>query len=176
MRRFLVPALLVAAVLVGLVAVYRAPGTGAQDATPAMASHPIVGTWLVKDLDDPSSPPFQNSFTADGVIVQADPQNGTSLGVWRPTGERTVEVTFQQVAKDGIATIRGEGEVATDGQTFDATYTIEFAPTGGKATGQYGPGHVHGTRLSVEPMGTPVGPISALFAQFGGTPEATPAP
>jgi hypothetical protein len=50
-----------------------------------MANHPIVGTWLLTDQDDPSSPPFQNSFFADGVVLQVDPSQGDSLGVWKPT-------------------------------------------------------------------------------------------
>jgi hypothetical protein len=46
----------------------------------------------------------------------------------------------------------------------------------GSMSGQYGPGHAHGTLLSVEPMGGPVGPLSDLFQQSEGTPEASPTP
>jgi hypothetical protein len=154
------------AVLVGLVALSRAPGTGAQDPTPAAAGHPIVGAWLVRDVEDSSAPPFRLVFLADGVVIQVDPSAGEHVGVWSPTGPRAFALTVQQVVHGGIATIRGAGEVAADGQGFGVAYTIEFAPGGGAGTGQYGPGHIAGTRLAVEPMGTPVGPLSALKAQF----------
>jgi hypothetical protein len=160
------------ALLVGLAALGRAPGTGAQDPTPtATAGSPIVGTWLVHDVEDTTAPPFRLVFLADGVVIQVDPSAGEHVGVWTPTAPRTFALTVQQVIHDGIATIRGAGEVAADGQSFTVAYTIEFAPGGGAGTGQYGPSHIVGTRQAVEPMGTPVGPLSALKAQL-----AKPAP
>jgi hypothetical protein len=36
----------------------------------------------------------------------------------------------------------------------------------GAPTGEYGPGQVTGTRVAVEPMGTPVGSLDELFAGF----------
>jgi hypothetical protein len=165
MRR--VSALATLATLVGLVVFGRAPGIGAQAPTPAAtAGHPIVGTWMVHDVEDTTAPPFRLIFLADGVVVQVDPSAGEHVGVWRPSGPRTFALIVQQVVHNGIATIRGEGEVAADGQGFTVAYTIEFAPGGGTGTGQYGPGHIAGTRLTVEPMGTPVGPLSALKAQL----------
>lgn len=168
MRRISVLAVLAALVgLVGLVALGRAPGLGAQDGTPAtMAGHPIVGTWLGHDVEDPTAPPFQVSFLADGVVIQVDPSASDHVGVWRPTGPRAFALTIQQASAQGIATIRGVGTVAADGRSFTVAYTIALAPAGGTSTGQYGPGHITGTRLAVEPPGTPVGPLSALNAQL----------
>jgi hypothetical protein len=166
MRRLPVLAVLAVA-LVGLAAVGRGLGTAAQDGTPAaLAGHPIVGTWWVTDVEDTAAPPFRLTFLADGAVIQVDPSAGEHVGVWRPTGPRTIGLTIQQIVHDGIATIRGEGEVAADGQGFAVAYTIEFAPGGGTGTGQYGPGHIAGRRLADEPPGTPVGPLSELKAQF----------
>jgi len=172
-RRLSVLAVLAAALL-GLAAVGRGLGTAAQDGTPAaMAGHPIAGTWLGKDVEDTTSPPFQVSFLADGLVIQAEPSAGDHLGVWHPTGPRTFALTIQQASERGIATIRGEGEVAAAGQRFAVAYTVAVAPVGGAGTGQYGPGHIAGRRLAVAPPGTPVGPLSALKAQFA-KPGATP--
>ena len=69
-------------------------------------------------------------------------------------------------------TIRVAGEVSEDGQTFTAEYTIEFTGEGG----EYGPGHVTATRINVEPMGTPVGPVEALFPDLFPPEEGTAPP
>ena len=72
--------------------------------------------------------------------------------------------------------IRAAGEVSEDGQSFTAEFTIEFTGEGAPA-GEYGPGHVTGTRINVEPMGTPAGSLEDLFAQFEeGTAPAGTAP
>jgi hypothetical protein len=137
----------------------------AQPGTPPTTAR-FVGTWLGHDVEDRSAPPFQLSLLADGVCLQVDPSAGDHAGVWRPTGPRTFQLTIQQATDPGLATNRGAGEVAADGQSFTVAYTIEFAPVGGTSTGQYGPGHITGTRLAVEPMGTPVGPLSVLKGQL----------
>jgi hypothetical protein len=62
-------------------------------------------------------------------------------------------------------TIRAAGEVSADGQIFTAEFSLEFTGEGAPA-GEYGPGHVTGTRISVEPMGTPAGSLEDLFTQF----------
>ncbi len=72
--------------------------------------------------------------------------------------------------------IRAAGDVSEDGQSFTAEFTIEFTGEGAP-TGEYGPGHVTGTRINVEPMGTPAGSLEDLFAQFEeGTAPAGTAP
>ena len=64
--------------------------------------------------------------------------------------------------------------MSEDGQTFTAEFSIEFTGEGAP-TGEYGPGHVTGTRINVEPMGTPAGSLDDLFAQFEeGTTPAVP--
>ena len=75
-----------------------------------------------------------------------------------------------------MQTIRAAGEVSEDGQSFTAEFTIEFTGEGAPS-GEYGPGHVTGTRINVEPMGTPAGSLEDLFAQFEeGTAPAGTAP
>lgn len=142
----------------------------AQPGTPPTTAR-FVGTWLGHDVEDRSAPPFQLSLLADGVCLQVDPSAGDHAGVWRPTGPRTFQLTIQQVSKLGLFTIRGAGTVAADGRSFTVAYTVELVPAGGKSTGQYGQSHITGTRLEVEPMGTPVGPLSELKGQL---PRPTP--
>jgi hypothetical protein len=175
MRRLSVLAVLLVS-LVGLVAVGRVAGTGAQD-----AAHPLVGAWLLNtDVDTPGSTPSTlASFSADGVYTQVDADGSAGIGSWAATGPTTADLTFYGLLPDeaggGRFTVRAAIEVAADGQTLTATYTLEFTMPDGTSTGQYGPGHVTGTRIAVEPMGTPVGSLTDLESQFGedgATPEA----
>ena len=185
MRRPSVLAVLIVA-LVGLVAVGRVPGTAAQDGTPAagMAGHPLVGAWLLNtDVDTPgSAPDTLASFSADGVYAQVDSDGSAGIGSWVATGPTSAAMSFRSLLPDqeggGAIEVRAAIEVAADGQSLTATYTLELVGAGGNASGQYGPGHVTGTKIAVEPEGTPAGPLSDLESQFGGegaTPEATPA-
>lgn len=186
MRRFSVIALLLV-VLGGSIALTA--GAGAQDATKAaaMTGHPLVGAWLLNtDVDTPGS--IQDtlaSFSVDGVYTQVDADGSVGIGSWTATGPTTADMTFHGLSSgdDGeglfVFTVRAAIEVAADGQTLTATYTLELTMPDGTSSGQYGPGKVAGTRIGIEPMGTPAGPISDLESQFGGgdaTPEASPAP
>ena len=58
------------------------------------------------------------------------------------------------------------GEVSEDGQSFTAEYTIEFTEDGVARLASTAPAQVTGTRINVEPMGTPVGSLDDLFTQF----------
>ena len=70
------------------------------------------------------------------------------------------------------STIRSAGEVSEDGQSFTAEYTVELTGEGAPA-GEFGPGSVTGTRINVEPMGTPVAPVEALFPDLFPPEEGT---
>jgi hypothetical protein len=149
--------------------------TSAVESTPAAAAtqgHPLVGAWLLTDESDPDSPStFLASFSSDGIYQQADPDGTVGIGTWEATGPNTAAMTFIQQFQMGeeavaTATVRATIEVAPDGQTLTAEFTLEFAGVEGAPAGQYGPGTVTGTRISVEPMGTPVGPLEDLFAGF----------
>lgn len=183
MRRLTILVTVFGLILVGLVG--RAALTGssaAQDSTPmAWTGHPVVGTWLLVDDDDPESEPSLVVFTSDGVYQQTDYDGTTGFGVWEATGPTSAAMTFLfQFSDDegnfaGSVTIRALIEVNPDGQRFTATYTLESTGEGLPA-GEYGPGAVTATRMHVEPMGTPVGTLEELFSQFGdeGAPEASP--
>jgi hypothetical protein len=138
---------------------------------------------LDTDTADPTNPPTLASFGVDGIYSQVEADGTVGLGAWQATGPRTADMTFHGLATDetgesiGLFTVRAAIEVAADGMSLTATYTVEQIPAGGSSTGQYGPGQVTGTRIAVEPMGTPVGSLGDLFGQFeegGATPEATP--
>jgi hypothetical protein len=130
---------------------------GAAQATD-LASHPIVGAWMV--TNPPEGGPVM--FHADGTMTQGwsanyvDPTlgvtfQGPGMGVWEPVAERGVHVTTYQVLTDTDAKLVGTfmidsvPEVSEDGQTFtdrfqeshfvlrDAAGAIlsEFSDTGG---------------------------------------------
>ena len=91
--------------------------------------------------------------------------------MWEATGPTSATLTLIQQfpAEDGEsadrATIRATIEVDPDGQSFTAEYTLEFIGEGAPA-GEFGPASATGTRIAVEPMGTPAGSLEDLFGQF----------
>ncbi len=109
--------------------------TTAQEATPsARANHPIIGAWLVMNPRDPlnARPAI---FAGDGTLTVAyvpsftDPElgvvlQGPAIGVWEPTGERSVHLTYVQTLSDlngtylGTLTRDASPEVSEDGQSF----------------------------------------------------------
>jgi hypothetical protein len=151
------------------------PAALAQDASPgAMAEHPLVGAWLLDTSGEETGNPSSDIiFHADGTYVESD-VDGVGIGSWEPTGDQTGAATFlfHQAGEDGaISTvkIRATVEVAADGLSFTATYTLEFVGADGTSSGELGPGTATGTRITVEPEGTPVGPL-------GPPPGASPGP
>ena len=180
MRRFSV---LLTSLVVALLGIGSILATSALSAQAPDEPHPLVGSWwLDTDSEDPEGAPELAIATADGSWIEADPGAGISLGVWEATGPQSAILTFWSVGADeeggfyGTFVLRASIEVAADGQSFTATYTGEFIAPDGSTAGEYGPGTASATRLAAEPMGTPVGPFDELFAQFEGTPEASPAP
>jgi hypothetical protein len=135
--------------------------------------HLIVGAWLLTVDEFPDDPPHLVAVHADGTYHQADAEGSTGIGSWEATGPSSFNVTFiaQFPTDDGsvwIQTFRLAGEVSEDGQSFTAEFTVEYTGEGAPA-GEYGPGHVTGTRINVEPIGTPAGSLEDLFAQLQGT-------
>jgi hypothetical protein len=104
MRRFVLSLSVVVVLLLGLLAT-TGTSTDAQEATPdtptmmAMATHPVVGLWrFTTDLRGGITFPSLAMFHADGTYIEDFPDTGSySMGVWEPTGPRTVTFTFNQV-------------------------------------------------------------------------------
>jgi hypothetical protein len=145
------------------------------ESTPAAAAtqgHPLVGAWLLTSESDPEGPSTMlGSFSSDGIYQEADSDGTVGIGAWEATGPNTAGLTFMaqfEIGEDAVAsvTVRGSIEVAPDGQTLTAEFTLELAGVEGAPAGQFGPGTVTGTRISVEPMGTPAGTLEDLFAGF----------
>jgi hypothetical protein len=182
MRRRSVLLSAVSGALTGALAVGHT--TTAQEATPgALANHPIVGAWLVMNPSDPLNirpaifagdgtltvgyvPSYTD--TERGVVLQ-----GTAIGVWEPTGERSVHLTYVQALSDlngahlGTLTRDAHPEVSEDGQSFrddgtrvritfrDAANTIVDEASGGAA--EAATRQVHAIRMQVGNPGFPEG-------------------
>ncbi len=154
--------------------------TAVQATIPPTEAPPIVGAWLLTVDEFPEDAPQLSAFHSDGTYHEASADSATGIGSWEATGPTSFNLTFMEVflsddeGSFGTQTIRAAGEVSEDGQSFTAEFTIELTLEGAPA-GEYGPGHVTGTRINVEPMGTPAGTLDDLFAQFeeGTTPAGT---
>jgi hypothetical protein len=175
MRRFVVLFSVATLSLVGGVIGTSAVVSGSTDTTvPSDAAtevHPVVGTWDLVETADPEHP-FVLAFSADGNVVSLE-EGEVSLGVWETTGPTSAALTItQQIPPEEISGVEGASliiratiEVAPDGQSLTADYTVEpggmeWIPAGT----EYGPGHLTGTRVVVEPMGTPDGSLEELFS------------
>lgn len=174
MRRRSVLLSAVSGAFTGALAVSRT--STAQEATPsARASHPIVGAWLVMNPSEPlnARPAI---FAADGTLTvgyvpsYADPVRGavlqgTAIGVWEPTGELSVHMTYVQALSDQSGTYLGTltrdayPEVSDDGQSFrddgtqvhitvrDGANTIVNGASGGGA--EAATRQVHAVRMRI---------------------------
>ena len=140
----------------------------------AMAGHPIVGAWLLDvDTNDPANPPALAIFHEDGTYVQAEADGGNGVGVWEATGAHRVALTqlFHQQGETGefagTLMVRAAIDLDEAGDAWTAEYTLEFTGPDGTSAGEMGPGTAMAERITVEPMGTPVGP---LMPEAVGTP------
>ena len=139
-------------------------------AAPPTQDHPLVGAWLLTDGQDADSPAALVSFGADGIYRDTDVVDGRdSYGAWEATGPSSAAVTLVQPFpesddgdSEGLVKIRAVLEVSADSASFTGEYTLEVEGVAGVPAGEYVPGTVTGTRISVEPMGTPAGPLDEL--------------
>jgi hypothetical protein len=160
--------------LVGGLIGTSAVASGSTDTTVpsdgAAAVHPVVGTWILTDVGGPEDePPFTGAFLTDGIYVEVD-TGDVSIGVWEATGPDTAAMMFTATDEEGSLTVRAS--ITVDGDNLSADYTLE-AQAEGAPSGEHGPGQVTGTRVAVEPMGTPVGSIDELFGSFEEGTEVT---
>ena len=180
MRRISFGLALLAVMLAGIIAAAGGNATAAQDT--ATRDSPLVGTWLLDtEADNPDNAPDVARFSADGGYVQVDATGFPSLGVWEATGDGTGTLTIvspgatEEGEFEGTFMIRAAIEVDASGDAFTAQFTLEVVAPDGTSDGEYGPATATGTRIVPEAMGTPVGPIEDLFAQFEEGEIATPA-
>ncbi len=179
MRRFTALVVMFAVALLGSAGFAARSSATAQEATPTtMSGHPLVGTWLLDtNADDPANGPEVTIFTADGAYISVDAEGFPNHGVWEATGDRTAGLTIvspgmEEEAFAGTFVVRATIEVNETGDAFTARYTGEFVTPDGTETGEYGPGMATATRIDVEAMGTPAGPMETLFGEGGAV--ATP--
>ena len=170
--------MIVAVVLLSSAVVLSRPPAAAQEATPpgmaAMATHPVVGAWrLTIDLGGVATIPAHGLFHADGTYSQQFADGSGLIGVWRPTGERTADLTLYTLDLVGDKLAQGEArltvEVDETGQamTFTGTFVSLFED-GSIDMAVEAPATA--TRLEVlplVPLGTPVLPPDMAAA---GTP------
>jgi hypothetical protein len=74
----------------------------------------------------------------------------------------------------GFNTVRADVVVSADGATLTATYTMDIPNRDGGSSGQLGPVAATGRRLTLEPMGEPVGPLPVQKAEE--SPPTSPQP
>jgi hypothetical protein len=180
MRRVILSLSVVVVLLLGVVVTLQR-GVTAQDATPdttamvTMATHPVVGLWRFTNGEGDATFPSLGIFHADGTYIEDYPDESSfSLGLWRPTGDRSAEVTIYQnyVVDDKLVNGEGRWTVEVD-ETGDALTqgagfflglfedgSVEFSPEWEASTEPVA------TRLAIQP----VVPLESLL------PEGTPVP
>lgn len=183
MRQVSVLLSLVVVLLGSAVVISRLPAA-AQEATPdatdlmAMATHPLVGAWQwSNNPGDPLASYTYAIFHDDGTYTEYDPALGVGIGVWRPTGERTADLTIvfqdidpaQEVFAPGWASFWVAIEVDETGKAMMGEGNLEARRPNGEVVAQF-PYTGFGTRLTVDTT-TP------LNMALAGTPMAgTPMP
>lgn len=173
---------LVAAMAPGVVAAKTAQDSSTSEHP---LEHPFVGAWVIHPFpNDPSSEDLV-IINPGGTVLDYDSQSGTGVGAWTSTGDRTADLSFDQLvtAPDGslvgLTVVRASVEVAKEGQSFTGTWTLEFPPAAaemsGVPAGELGPGDVTGERIAVESPGPTVGPMPGASNEAPPSPEASPA-
>jgi hypothetical protein len=189
MRRFMVPFLVVAVVLLSIgVASFR-PSVVAQEATPggtSLAGHPLVGAWVIDiSAEDPTGPqeatvpPNVTVFTDEGTVLNAAPGAGTDVGAWEATGSRSAAMTFIGLIEEedfaGSVIIRATIDLDEAGETFSGPYSYTVVASDGTVV-DAGRDMARGARITVEPVeaeGTPAAAVPTWLpeAAAAGTPE-----
>jgi hypothetical protein len=168
-----------------------ASSTAVQATTPSTEvpaeGHRFVGSWIFTVDGFPEEFTELAAVHADGTLLDTNTAGSIGIGSWEATGANSFNLTFDVLSLTGstdrlegsfaMTTIRATGEVSEDGQSFTAEFTLELTGEGAPP-GEFGPGSVTGTRINVEPMGTPAAPVEALFPDLfppedGTTPAGT---
>ncbi|MFT4037746.1 MAG: hypothetical protein QM692_06170 [Thermomicrobiales bacterium] len=128
-------------------------GLAAQDTpTNDLATHPLVGTWMVDtNVDLPSDAPEVGIFTADGSVFGLGASRWVS-GAWEAADDHTGLATMAGVFDangGGYVVLRGPHVVDATGDAWacDCTFTV-VAPGG--AVLDSGRAEAHAVRLPIE--------------------------
>lgn len=132
----------------------------------SLAPHPAIGAWQWHN--DPADARHVSyvTFHVDGTYLEVG-MGATGVGLWRSTGDRSVEVTsfVPDIAPDpnryepGTGIIRHAYTVDEAGDTITGSYDVEMRMPNDLLVVQAGPFQATGTRLQIEPMGA-AGPVS----------------
>jgi hypothetical protein len=113
--------------------------------------HPIVGSWMLDFApEDPDNALAPAVFAADGTYMEIDTDR---RGAWEPTGDTTAALFISQVQEEDTMMFHARIEVDPDGQSWTATYIVEFFTPPGEFT--IGSGVLEGTRMNATPVATP---------------------
>lgn len=170
--------------VLGLLTLAGRASIGAQDADPdALAGHPAVGSWQWdNDPFNPGTNVTYAIFHADGTYLEVGPLNGVGIGVWRPTGERSAEVSYvfhdidpnPNAYAPGTVTIRLFAEMDEAGDTITAPYSAGVRKPDGTVVAAYEAMSL-GTRMGLEPA-IALEPAATPAAEAAATPIASAPP
>ena len=152
------------ALLASVVMLSRLPAAAQQPAAVETSEHPAVGTWKWTNVDDPLSGNSYAIISSDGSYLEVAADQ-TGIGVWRPVGERTIEITsiFQDLEPNpdgfvpGTITVRQSYELDEAGTTLTGSYAVDARTPDGTVIFE-GKFEATGVRMEVEsmaPLGSP---------------------
>jgi hypothetical protein len=170
MQRFTVSLAVVVVLLVGGLATLGRTTT-AQEGTPAAmsaADHPVVGAWRWNNAPEDLLPNTYAIFHDDGTYHEVAGQD-TGIGVWQPTGERTVEIgyLFQDLDptsaafEPGTVILRAAVEVNEAGDAATVTYGVEARAPDGTVAFQVDGLEGTLTRITLESLAFPATSVAA---------------
>lgn len=122
--------------------------------------NPIVGAWLVKDLNAPF-PYHMYVFNADGTMQQANPDAGDprgsdsdGKGVWVAAGERItgkwVEVIADRTTHQFVGRLEISYEITVSGDTYTGTEIVHsYDAAGNLGTSLATPAQLVGKRVTI---------------------------
>ncbi|MER3438166.1 MAG: hypothetical protein C4346_11565 [Chloroflexota bacterium] len=153
-------------------------GARALAQEPSASAHPLVGAWRISFPDDPTLPPSLYSFSDEGTVVGTNVE-GTRIGSWKATGERTADMTVVGYATGparvmaALVKVHAQIEVDTSGDHLTVRYTITVGE--GARAHTSGPFTADGERIVVEPLPAVPGETPPAPQVTVMVPEATPA-
>ena len=174
MRRFFIGCAAAALLLAGGALASSAVAQATTAPAAPAAVHPVVGAWQLTVAEFPDDPPSLVAFHADGTYQESDADGTVGIGSWEATGPSSVNLTFMsyvpsddEARPDADDSCHGRGERGRPDlhrPVHDRVHRrrLPHRPIRPRPRDRHA--------INVEPMGTPVGSLDDLFAQFGGPP------